>query len=226
VTTSSIRSRRSAGYSVLELTVALSIAMTILSTSVYTFLPSRRAYSVDEVAGQFQRVMREASMRALTHRQSMRVFVNGRVTPVTVPNTTPAITCPANSIAFIDENGVGTGDEAVVRTEPLTGGLSISIGRPTNLPATSHPPAPYNFSAASLGASGTWECYFQPTGRATSAAGVPLSATLYFYTEKPSAPTMAHDLSLVRALTLFGPTGTTRFWHYSPDAAVGTWAAR
>jgi hypothetical protein len=222
------RSRRNsqAGFSLPELIVALSLGMAMVSTSIYAFMPARRVYGVDETAGQIQRFMREASTRALTHRQSMRVFVNSKLTSTTVPNTTPAISCRANSIMLIDENNAGTGDESVVRSEPLYAGLGVTIGRPTNLPSGSQPSAPFNFPAASFGSGGTWECYFQPTGRITNSAGVPSSATLYFYTATPTSPSSAFDLSLVRALTVFGPTGNIRFWRYNPTPQNGTWVGR
>jgi prepilin-type N-terminal cleavage/methylation domain-containing protein len=222
------RSTRSSqsGFSLPELLVALSLGMVMVSTSIYAFMPARRVYGVDETAGQIKRFMREASTRALTHRQAMRIFVNSKATSATVPNATPAIICRANSIMLIDENNAGTGDEVMVRSEPLYAGLGVTIGRPTNLPSGSQPAAPFNFAAASFGTGGTWECYFQPTGKVTNSSGVPTSATMYFYTATPTAPTAAFELSLVRALTIFGPTGNVRFWRYSPTGQNGTWIGR
>jgi hypothetical protein len=88
------------------------------------------------------------------------------------------------------------------------------------------PAAPYNYTAAAF-SSGTWQGYFTPSGQITTLAAIPLSATFYFYSPDTANANNASNLSLVRALTIFGPTGNVRFWRYNvTSASAATWVGR
>jgi type II secretory pathway pseudopilin PulG len=215
------------GYSVLELMVVIGIVASMISIAVYSFMPARRVYGVDDAAGQVHRFMRDAATRALTHRQQARVFINTAATPIDVPSATPTISCPGRTIMLVDENTPGAGDEEEVRSEPLFLPDVVTIAQPANLPtATVRPAAPYNYSTAVF-SSGTWDAYFNPSGTVTSSGGTAKSATLYFYAPSPTAPANASSLSLVRAITVFGPTGNVRFWRYNVTSeSSASWVGR
>jgi type II secretory pathway pseudopilin PulG len=219
--------RSAAGFSIMELVVVCAIIVVMISISVFAYMPSRRAYGVDEAAGQVHRFMRDAATRALTQRQRARVFININASSVTVPNATPTISCQGQTIMLVDEGAPGTGDERVARAEPLYTQEVVKIAQPGNLlSGSTQPPAPYNYTAA-LFTSGTWEGYFTPSGMVTTSTGAPKSATLYFYHPNQASTGNASNLSLVRAITVFGPTGNVRFWRYnvvSPTSA--TWIGR
>jgi hypothetical protein len=217
------RSGFETGFTVFELVIVVSIGMIIVSTSLYAFLPARRAYGTDEAAAQLQRFLRDGVSRAITHRQPARLFLNTSTSPRTVPSASPTISCPPKTIMMIDENNAGTGDEEVVRAEPLASALFVKIGRPNNLASIDHPPAPHDFATATIATSGTWEAYCLPAGSIANGSGTPMSATFYLYSTSAALQSSASDLTLVRAVTLFGPTGTVRLWRRAPS---GSWVGR
>jgi hypothetical protein len=215
------------GYSVMELVIVACVILIITSISVFSFASARKVYGVDEAASQVHRFMRDASARALTHRQRARVYINSGTSAATVANATPAISCPARTIMLIDENGASVGDEKLVRYESLHSPNIIKLALPSNLiSGTDKPAAPYNYTAASF-SSGIWQGYFTAAGQVTDLAGMPLSATFYFYTPNTANTNQASTLALVRALTVFGPTGNIRFWRYNPTSpTAATWIGR
>jgi hypothetical protein len=216
------------GYSIMELVIVACIILIIVSVSVFAFASARKVYGSDEAAAQVHRFMRDAATRAMTHRQRARVYINTGTAPSTVSNATPAISCPAQSIMLIDENGASTGDEKLVRYETLYSPKLIKIATPANLLTGSStvPAVPYNYSAATF-PSGVWQAYFTASGQVTDVAGMPLSATMYFYNPSTTNSNNAATLPLVRALTVFGPTGNVRFWRYNPTSGTtATWVGR
>jgi hypothetical protein len=90
---------------------------------------------------------------------------------------------------------------------PVSGGSPIAV-----------PPSPYNYSPAVYN-SGVWSARFRADGSVIDAAGNPLSATIYF---SPLAM-QEENMGLIRAVTLFGPSGSARFWKYDP--ATNTFVA-
>ena len=73
-------------------------------------------------------------------------------------------------------------------------------------------PAPYNYNSAVF-TDGVCQFRFQADGSVLDSAGNSISATFFF------TPLDMNDRSgnLVRAVTLFGPSGSTRSWKYDPS---------
>lgn len=205
------------GFSVLEIVVVLAIIGIMTSICIFAFLPAKRVAGSDDAALQFTRFMRDASTRSLTQRQRARVFVNNSTSNVTVGSATPAITCKPQTIMLIDEGAVSTGDESVVRSEALANTSLVSIQGKPSIPST-QPATPWNFATAAF-TSNTFQAYYNPDGSVTDGTATPMSFTLYIY---PTTVT-AQNQTLVRAVTVFGPTGAMRMWRCDP--AVG-WVQR
>lgn len=181
------------GYSLLQLLVVLSIAIILTAAAVFSLAPQRRAYRTDDAAGQVTNFLRDAYQRALSQRQTMRVQVD-RSTML---------------IKIIDENTLPGGDEKEVRREKLN--PEVSVSQPTVGGSALNPPAtPYNYPVA-VYSSNLWEVRFRSDGSVVDTAGNSVSATLFFSLVNPKTT----DTNLIRAITLFGPSGSIRLWRYT-----------
>jgi type II secretory pathway pseudopilin PulG len=181
------------GYSLLQLLVVLSITIIMTGAAVFSLLPQRRAYGPDDAAGQVTNFLRDAYQRAISQRQTMKVQID-RSTML---------------IKIIDENTLPVGDEVEVRRAQLNN--EISVNQPTVGGSALNPPAsPYNYPVAAY-SSNLWVARFRSDGSVVDASGNTLSATIFF----SPVSLKTTDTNLIRAVTLYGPSGSIRFWRYT-----------
>lgn len=144
-----------------------------------------------------------AQQRALGERQVMRVQL--------VPGTSTT----RGTIQVIHQETLtgGVGDDMVIRNELLPENKDTTINTdPGRFPM---PPLPFNFNHWTW-PSGQMVIYLMPDGTATNAANTPQSLTLTMYVPLANGDP---DPGLIRAVTLFGPTGSIRSWAYIPTAS-------
>ena len=193
-----------AGFSLIELLIVIAMVVILTTISVFALRSSKRSYAPDDEANQIVSFFREAHQRALSQRQTQLVTIDRNQLVV----------------RLMDEGLLPGGDEVeiirgklngtVAMTQPSIGGNLIPL-----------PPAPYNYNTAVF-TSGVCQFRFRADGLVVDPAGNSVSATFFF------TPLDMNDQSgtLVRSVTLFGPSGSTRAWKY--DAAntqfiSGTW---
>ena len=185
----------------LELLVVLAIIVIMVAVTVPSFVKMQRSYATDDAAGQVIDFLRSAYERSLTQRQVMRVRIDRG----------------AGTVQLIDEESAASPtDDTVVRSESLTPSSTVTIAKPTSQPDL---PSPYNFTQAAF-ASNVWEIRFRSDGVAINASGRPQSATLFFYTPRAGTPAATDDTGLVRAVSVFGPTGSIKLWGYTGSEYV------
>ncbi|HKP88058.1 MAG TPA: hypothetical protein VJZ26_18280 [Blastocatellia bacterium] len=180
------------GFSTIELLIVVVVISIVTAISFFTLAPHRRAYRAEDAALQVGNFLRDAYHRALSQRQTMRVQIDR-----------------ANRIiSIIDENKLPVGDEREVRRDALTSEINFDQPSLGGTPVTL-PPAPYAYAAAAYN-NNVWVARFRSDGSAVDANGNPLSATLFF----SPADLKSSDKNLIRAVTLFGPSGSIRFWKF------------
>jgi Tfp pilus assembly protein FimT len=186
------KSDSEAGYSTIELLIVGATIVILTAISIFMLAPQRRSYRGEDAAAQAANFCRDAYQRALSQRQTMRVQID-RTNGV---------------IQIIDENLLPVGDEKEVRRDVLSNDVNYDRpsfgGTPVPLPG-----APYNYAQASY-ASNMWTARFKSDGSVVDTNGNLMSATLFF------SPLNSQNLDkrLVRAVTVFGPTGSIRVWKY------------
>ena len=193
-----------AGFSLIELLIVIAMVVILTTISVFALRSSKRSYAPDDEANQIVSFFREAHQRALSQRQTQRVTID------------------RNSLVvrLMDEGLLPGGDEVEIIRGKLNGTVAMtqpSIGG-TLIPL---PPAPYNYNTAVF-TGGICQFRFQADGSVLDSAGNSISATFFF------TPLDMNDQSgtLVRAVTLFGPTASTRAWKYDAGNVKfisGTW---
>jgi prepilin-type N-terminal cleavage/methylation domain-containing protein len=185
------------GFSLVELVIVCAIFAILVGISVLTLTPHERATAADDLAKQTLEFVQDASSRALAQRQTMRLTID----------------LGASTISVTDENTLlaGVDDDELVREEGLVRPEFAVIGQPAGV----DPPAdPFHFEPAGF-EGGVWQAWFRSDGSVVNADGVPLSATIFVYPTDAGRPGYALDNGLVRALTLFGPSGQYRLWRYT-----------
>lgn len=185
--------READGFSVIELLIVVAIVIILTAAAVFTLTPQRRAYRTDDAASQVTNFLRDAYQRALSQRQTMRVEIDR-----------------ANMlIKLIDENRLPVGDEREVRRAKLND--EVSLNQPAAGAGLVNPPAaPYDYPVANY-SNNLWEARFRSDGSVVDLAGNSLSATLFF----SLANMNSLDTNLIRAVTVFGPSGSARVWRYT-----------
>jgi hypothetical protein len=190
------------GFSVVELLIVISIIAILAGVTVYALYPTRERYGPDDEATKVVNLMREAHQRAMSQLQMMRLRID----------------LNAREIVLTDEGTLGAGDEEEVRRVPL--GENVSLVQPNIAGAPmAIPPAPYDYPSA-IFQSGVWEALFTAEGSVidTTAAPAPVSATFFFWPtsingQVSTGPTPTD----VRAITVFGPSSSLRFWRHNGD---------
>lgn len=178
------------GFSMLELLLVVAIVVILTAIAVSNLTANKRLYSPDEEAAQAVSFFREAYHRALSQRQTMRV----------------AIDLDRNIIRLMDEGLLPGGDEV----EIIRGVIShrVSVEQPSiEGAALAPPPAPYNYAAANF-VNKVWAIRFRADGSVVDSDGNPFSATLFFVPSNLDES----SVGLIRAVTLYGPTGAARLW--------------
>lgn len=193
------------GFSVLEMVIVVSIIIIMTAVAIFAFAPSKRAYRSEDAANKVVNFMRDAYHRALAQRQSMMVEID-----------------TVNSrIRIIDGGRFPNGDESVVREDVLINSSEVKMIQPTVAGGALVPPAaPYNYTPATF-TNGVWKAWFRSDGSVVDASAnpAPLSATFYFWPTNGSSNS-PKNASEVRAVTLFGPSGSIRYWIYDGQAFV------
>jgi Tfp pilus assembly protein FimT len=187
------------GFSTIELLIVAAVIIAVTAIAVFTLTPQRRAYRTEDAAAQVTNFLRDAHQRAITQRQTMRVEID-RATRI---------------ITITDENRLPTGDEFEVRRGKLSD--EVSVDQPVvGAAMVNLPPAPFSYPAA-VYSNNVWAARFRSDGSVVDSAGNPLSATVFF----SLAAMTGADANLIRAVTLFGPSGSIRMWRYSGTAFDG-----
>jgi type II secretory pathway pseudopilin PulG len=200
------------GFSMVELMVVTIIMIIMTGIVVFSFRGNKRSYVADDEATKILSFFREAYQRALSQRQAQRI---------TIDRTN-------NVIRLADMGLLPGGDETIINRGILN--TSVTMVRPViSGTPLALPPAPYNYTAADL-SSGTIDIYFLADGSITNATGfanssfAPASFTFFFSPsqEAATAPgqTSANSGNLIRAVTLFGPTGSTKLWRFDTNRFV------
>jgi Tfp pilus assembly protein FimT len=192
-TTNERMHRGAEGYSVIELLIIAAVVVILTGLAVFSLAPQKRAYRTDDAAAQITNFMRDAYHRALSQRQTMRVQIDR-----------------ANMLVkIIDEGKLPGGDEGEVRRAKLSD--DISVNQPTVASALLSPPAaPYNYSVAAY-TNNLWEARIKSDGSVIDTAGNPLSATVFVSLVNMKTT----ETNLIRAITLFGASGSMRVWRYN-----------
>ncbi len=193
------------GFSVLEMVIVVSIIIILTAVAIFALGSNKRAYRPEDAANKIVNFMRDAYHRALAQRQAMMVEVD-----------------TVNSrIRIIDGGRFPNGDESVVREDVLINTSEVKMNQPTISGSALAPPtAPYNYNPATFN-NGVWRAWFRSDGSVvnTSANPAPISATFYFWPTNGSSNS-PKNASEVRAVTLFGPSGSIRYWIYDGQAFV------
>jgi prepilin-type N-terminal cleavage/methylation domain-containing protein len=194
------------GFSMVELMVVVSIMVIMTGIVVFSFRGNKRSYVADDEATKVLSFFREAYQRALSQRQAQRI---------TIDRTN-------NLIRLADMGLLPGGDETIINRGVLSTTVTMTQPVISGTPL-SPPPAPYNYSVANL-SSGSIDIYFLADGSVTNATGfnnssfAPASFTFFFSpsqeTVTQSGQTSSNSGNLIRAVTLFGPTGSTRLWRF------------
>jgi prepilin-type N-terminal cleavage/methylation domain-containing protein len=200
------------GFSVIELMVVVIITAIMTGIVVFSFRSNKRSYIADDEATKVLSFFREAYQRALSQRQAQRITIdlNNRL------------------IKLADMGLLPGGDETIINRGVLNTGVTMTQPIVSGNPLAP-PPVPYNYAPADL-SSGTIDIYFLADGSITNTTGfnnssfAPVSLTFFF---SPSQQTVTspdqtsnNAGNLIRAVTLFGPTGSTRVWRFDTNAFV------
>jgi len=196
----------SEGFSLTELIVVLSVIAILTAIGVFQFANTREAYNADDAANKAMNYFREANSRAVSNHHSYRVTINQSTSVISLIDEKTRAGGGNNNGETI------SGDDALVKSEPI--GVRVSLAQPTVPNLVNPPAAPFNYAPATF-ASNVWTAHFQSDGSVTDVALVPLSCTMFF---QPVDQT--NVAGLIRAVTVFGPSGSIRFWAYNGTQLV------
>lgn len=195
------------GFSVVEIMVVVIVMMIMTGIIVFSFRGNKRAYIADDSATQVLSFFREAYQRALSQRQAQRVTIDrgNRIIKLTDMGL-----LPGGDEVTINRGVIST---AVTLVQPVISGNPLSV-----------PPAPYNYASADFGTGESIDIYFLADGSVTTTTGfnnstfAPASFTFFFapstVASTNASQTPATAGNLIRAVTLFGPTGSTKLWRF------------
>lgn len=195
------------GFSVVELMVVVIVMIIMTGVIVFSFRGNKRAYVADDEATKVLSFFREGYQRALSQRQAQRITIDR-----------------ANRIIKLTDMGLlPGGDEVTINRGVISTGVSlvqpVIAGNPLAVP-----PSPYNYASADFGTGESIDIYFLADGSVTNATGfnnssfAPTSFTFFFApstaVNTAAGQSTATAGNLIRAVTLFGPTGSTKLWRF------------
>lgn len=200
------------GFSVVELMIVVIVMAIMTGIVVFSFRSNKRSYIADDEATKVLSFFREAYQRALSQRQAQRITID----------------LNNNLIKLADMGLLPGGDETIINRGVLNTGVTLTQPVVAGNPLAP-PPAPYNYAPADL-SSGSIDIYFLADGSITNATGfnnssfAPVSLTFFFSPSQQTvtAPgqTSSNSGNLIRAVTLFGPTGSTRLWRFDTSSFI------
>lgn len=199
-----------AGFSVIELLIVLTVIALMSSFAVFYFNSHQRLYRADDQSLIIADILQEARQRSLTQRETLRVEIDKT----------------DNIIRLIDENKPTTADDdQLLRQTALkpetelvmlqrASEISENPPEPTPVPSVQFKqsvyPASHNHNVSTF--------RFLSNGTVTDAGNdaigggaVTIGATIHVWTPKPTDPTI---FEVARAITVIGSTGTVRLWEY------------
>jgi hypothetical protein len=176
----------------------------------------------DDAANGVYALMRQARIQAITRLQFYGVVINQNDTDQVIPlnNSNKNIKFLARSVSLVDMGSITKqDDEEIALTKRLP--LDVTVNATSGLPNDNLFPIPersfpvHKFQTGNP--SGTFVCYFDPSGRAVNRAdGSGVQEYRLFYFSSYDVNT-AKSPTLMRAITLYGATGGIRFWRYTPS---------
>jgi prepilin-type N-terminal cleavage/methylation domain-containing protein len=205
---------RNAGYSIIEMLIVLTV-ITILTSGAFFYLHAhQRLYKTDNQALQIADLLQEARQRSLTQRKTMRVEID----------------LTESAARLIDENKADTADDdKILREITLYFPNEVRIDAPPSQ-ITNNPPEPLPVPNAQFKISSyplsvlnqVCTIRFQSSGsvvdagtNATGSNAVTKGVTLHLWTP---AENDSEEVSVARALTVIGSTGSIRLWEFHKDA--------
>ncbi len=202
------------GFSVVELLAVMMVLLVMLAISIPYLYSYRKLYRSEDQALKVMDLMKEGSQLALNRRRTTRLEID----------------LTDNAVLLIDENGVAP--DTLIKSIPLD---PVNEVRIDFVPDGVDRPNPPDYEVAifatdTLGhlrdgenVSGheVWAARFRSDGSVVNAGDTPISATLYSWPPKSAAePTVPRALEEVRAITMFGGSGSVRYWKHNGTSFV------
>jgi prepilin-type N-terminal cleavage/methylation domain-containing protein len=205
---------RERGFSMIELLVVLTVLTIMTGAIVFAFRGNKRAYAADDEAIKILSFCREAYQRALSQRQAQKLTIDrqNKLVKLTDMGTLPG------------------GDEMLINRGVLNADVSLDQPR-VGASLLPPPPAPYNYAPAAFDSANTIDLVFLADGSVTNSTGfnnstfAPVSLTIFFSPSTGTAVTSeqvaaANAGNLMRAITIYGPTGSAKFWRFDKDKFI------
>lgn len=188
------------GFSLIEIMLVAVVMMIIAALAVWQLRPSRELYRSDDEAQQIVETLRLASQLSLTNRQSMRVELNASQKWIRIVDEND----PTTAADDVERMRVNLENVATVKVDAQPTG----IGLPT-------PPA-YTLAAwTGSGSNKLWTLRYRLDGTVERTNGNVTNATLFIYPPDAANVNRATNNKLIRAITIFGGTGSIKLWKYS-----------
>jgi len=194
------RRGRMDGFSLIELIIVLTIIIILTAMSLPYIYDHSKLYKSEHQALKVMDLMREASQLALNRRRTIRFEID----------------LTQNAVVLTDENGAG-GADILIKRIPLE---PVNEVRMDVIPAGVTLPAPPNYADAAFPGD-VWAARFRSNGSVVDAGGIPISANLYLWPPlEPGDPLnlTPRNTAEVRAITMFGGSGSIRYWKFVGDA--------
>jgi prepilin-type N-terminal cleavage/methylation domain-containing protein len=200
-----------AGFSLIELIIVVLVISILAVLSIMSFKGEKK-YLADHEALIVLDLLNEAKQRALTQHETMRVEINKT----------------KNTITLITENTAGNAsDDQIIKSLPLQHQNYVTFEKaPTNVsnsPVDSAPVPALTFAASThplslsdqvatlrFNQTGT---VFNAGSNSVGANATSTGATIYFWMPNYSSSGQVLGTgNVIRAITLLGSTGTTKYW--------------
>lgn len=203
------------GFSLVEILVVLVIIAIIAAISVPYIVSYKRLYKSEDQSIKLIDLMRESSQLALNKRKTIRFEID----------------LTDNAALIIDENVSGAAVQ--LKKIPLE---KVNDIRMDIIPNGITKPNPPNYGDAVFGPdslghlAGTttvtghsvWAARFRSDGTVVDSTNIPVSANLYIWPPISTGSDVPRHKSEVRAITIFGGTGSVRYWKHDGTTFVAS----